>query len=68
MLYDVRRNRRTDLQIVNDGDFVKVGKKHFRHVSGAEVKYDCNAWAWRACDSLWQTLEVAVSNVRREAR
>lgn len=60
------RNKRTDLQIVAAGDFAKVGKKHFRHVSGAEIKYDCNAWGWRACGRLWQTLEVAVYNVRKD--
>lgn len=64
-MFAARRNRRTDLQIVNDGDFVKVGHKHFRHVSGAEIVYDCNRWAWQAAGNLWSTLEVAVHMVRR---
>jgi hypothetical protein len=41
-----RFNTRTDLDMVNSGAWNKVGKKHFRHVSGAEVRYDCNAWTW----------------------
>jgi hypothetical protein len=60
--------KRTDLQIIADGDFAKIGKKHFRHVSGAEIQYDCMAWGWRACGWLWKTLEVAVYNVRTEAK
>lgn len=60
-------NRRTDLQIIADGDFAKVGKKHYRHVSGLEVQYDCMAWGWRAAGQLWSTLEVAVRATRREA-
>ncbi len=59
--------KRTDLQIITGGDFAKIGKKHFRHVSGAEIQYDCMAWGWRACGRLWQTLEVAVYNVRAQA-
>ena len=49
--------KRTDLQIIADGDFAKIGKKHFRHVTGAEIQYDCMAWGWRACGpmraSIW---------------
>lgn len=61
------RQTRTDLEIVNAGDFVKVGKKHFRHASGIEIKHDCNAWGWRTTDEpkwVWPTLYAAVSQVR----
>lgn len=63
-----KRNTRTDLEIVAAGDFVKVGKKHFRHESGVEIEYDCNHWGWRiSTDRKWLygTLEVAVYNVRK---
>lgn len=28
-------------------EWVKFGPKHFSHVSGVQVKYDHNAWAWQ---------------------
>lgn len=57
-----RRNTRTDLDMVASGQWAKVGKKHFRHVSGIEVTYDCNAWRWLVSSEprlTWGTLEVA---------
>lgn len=57
-----RRNTRTDLELVKSGQWAKVAKKHFRHVSGVEVTYDCNAWGWIVSTSprqVWSTLEVA---------
>ena len=30
-----------------DRAWAKVGNKHYIHVSGNEVSYDCNAWLWR---------------------
>lgn len=24
----------------------KIARKHYRHESGVEVRYNCNAWAW----------------------
>lgn len=62
-----RRNTRTDLDLVNAGDFVKVGRKHFRHVSGLEITYDSNAWHWRAVGRLWTTLDWAAYQVRKHA-
>ena len=62
-----RRNRRTDQDLINAGDFVKVGRKHYRHVSGAEIVYDCNRWRWSAVGQLWQTLDVAAYYVRKQA-
>ena len=62
-----RRNTRTDQQILLDGDFAKVGRKHFRHVSGTEITYNCNRWAWQISNGdLYTTLEVAVHAVRHE--
>lgn len=36
----------THRQMVNSGAWAKVGKKHYRHVSGVEVRYNCNRWLW----------------------
>lgn len=66
-MFSARRNRRTDLDLVAAGDFVKVGRKHFRHVSGLEITYDGNRWSWRGAGQLWSTLEVAAHNVRLAA-
>lgn len=62
-----RRNTRTDIDLVNAGDFVKVGRKHFRHASGLEISYDCNTWRWRAVGQLWATLDWAAYQVRKAA-
>jgi hypothetical protein len=61
------RNTRTDLEIVNSGEFVKVARKHFRHVSGLEITFDCNRCGWRISDEtgwVWPNLHAAVSQVR----
>ena len=39
---------RTDIDMINSGQWAKVAKKHYRHASGVEIKYDCNAWVWEA--------------------
>lgn len=60
-----RRNTRTDLELINSGQWAKVGRKHFRRFDGAEVRYDCNAWGWRVNGGrfVWKTLEVAVQQL-----
>lgn len=53
------RHGNTAVEMTSSGSWVKVGKKHYQHISGAEVKYDCNAWGWvinggnMAYSSLW---------------
>jgi hypothetical protein len=37
----------TAIVIKKDSTWAKVGKKHYLHVSGNEVIYDCNNWLWR---------------------
>lgn len=61
-----RRNTRTDQTLLVDGDFCKIGPKHYQHCSGAEIKYDCNSWSWEACGLRWKTLEWAAHWVRKE--
>lgn len=54
------------------GEWSKIAKKHYRHVSGVEVRYNCNRWAWeviggpdngRAYAALW----VAQHSATKEA-
>ena len=64
-----RRNTRTDLAMLESGEWSKVGRKHFRRFDGATVQYDCNRWHWVATGpngenhGRWKTLEVAVSSL-----
>jgi hypothetical protein len=37
----------TAITMKKDDMWAKVGKKHYMHVSGIEIKYDCNSWLWR---------------------
>ena len=63
----MRFNPRTDLAIINAGDFVKVGRKHFRHVSGREIKFDYMKSGWRVSDDqgwVYPNLHSAASRVR----
>lgn len=36
----------TQKQMLASGSWIKVARKHYRHVSGVEVKYDCNQRGW----------------------
>lgn len=42
----MKRMGNTGVEMVNSGAWVKVAKKHYRHIDGAEVRYDCNRWGW----------------------
>lgn len=33
--------------MVASGEWVKLAPKHYRHSSGAEIRYDCNRWVWQ---------------------
>lgn len=35
------------LSSVVKSEWKSVGRKHWSHVSGVQVKYDCNAWKWQ---------------------
>ena len=65
-----RSNTRTDLALVASGAWAKVGSKHYRHVTGIEVRYDHNAWGWRVStdeSAIWPTLELAAYEAERHA-
>ena len=58
------RHENTALKMKNSGEWARVGSKHYLHVSGNEVKYDCNAWLWRVnggagYTTLWAAKEMA---------
>lgn len=60
-----RRHGNTGREMVDSGQWAKVGKKHYRHVSGNEAKWDCNVWGWRINDgkSVYDALWVVRGNV-----
>jgi hypothetical protein len=31
---------------INDGEWARVGRKHYRHASGIEIVYRHNEWLW----------------------
>ena len=46
------------------GTWAKIARKHYRHIDGKEVRYDCNAWAWEVIGGandgyMYKTLNVA---------
>lgn len=63
----MQRHGNTAKEILAAGDFAKLGKKHYRHVSGLEIAYDHKRYSWRACGKHWGALWVAVYEVRRAA-
>ena len=50
----------TGQEMVTSGAWVKLGRQHYRHVSGIEIAYDCNQWTWKVSDgSSYSLLWVA---------
>ncbi len=60
------RRSNTAIDIIQSGEFIKIGKKHYAHgVTGQEIKYDNNAFTWRTPDGTGFTvLHAAVSWLR----
>ncbi len=42
----MKRHGNTGLEMVESGTWIKVGRKHYRHIDGAEIRYNCNRWLW----------------------
>ena len=42
----IRTDRYGRLSPVTTGTWERVGRKHYRHVTGIEVVYRSNAWTW----------------------
>ena len=57
----------TATEMKNSGEWMAVGRKHYRHIDGAEIKYDHNAWGWRINDGkeVWTRLWVAKHNAEK---
>lgn len=36
----------TAQEMKNSGEWARIGKKHYLHISGNEIQYDCNRWLW----------------------
>lgn len=60
------------LSEVDPNEWVKVGSKHYQHVSGVQVKYDHNRWHWQiiggakcglAYETKWASQTEAVKGV-----
>jgi hypothetical protein len=69
------RHGNTAKEINLNGDWMKVGKKHYLHGSGAEVVYDCNRFGWRLTgarlshlNGVYVALWVAKGYAEREGR
>lgn len=58
-----RQPATTGLDMVTSGQWVKVGRKHYRHASGEEVRHDGAAWV--ACGLRWSLLWVARHEVEK---
>lgn len=67
MRADIRHGN-TGRELVNSGAWVKVGRKHYRHIDGAEVRYNCNHWGWQIVGQpeLWKSLWVAAHWATRD--
>lgn len=61
----------TSAEMVTSGAWVKVGRKHYQHVTGLEIKYNHNAWAWETIGTVrpgsYKALWAARWHVEREA-
>jgi len=68
----VRRQGNTGKAMVGSGAWVRVAKKHYRHVSGVEIVYRCNHWVWAVVEdgkpeTRWSMLWVARYEAERTA-
>ena len=63
------RHGNTAREIATDGDWMKLGKKHYLHGSGREVRYDCDRWGWEVVglNELYTTLWAAKHRAERVA-
>ena len=71
-MYTTRRPSRTDLDMIASGQWTRVARKDYRHVSGVRVVYRCNDYVWEiiggAQDGLrFGPLHVARHEVERTA-
>jgi hypothetical protein len=55
------RHGNTAREMVESGQWAKIGRKHYRHESGAEILYNNNRWLWEVVGASdgWSALWVA---------
>ncbi len=64
----MKRQGHTGREMLASGSWVKLAPKHYRHESGAEIRYDCNRWVWQIVGAeAYTLLWVARHAVERKA-
>ncbi len=62
----MNRMGNTGREMVASGAWCKLGKKHYQHSSGIEIRYNCNRWLWEivgrneAYTLLWVAVHAAL--------
>lgn len=57
-----KRMGHTGREMKASGEWASIGRKHYRHISGVEVRYNCNRWMWEIVghhNQAWTALWVA---------
>lgn len=71
MNWYVQQNREHVKNALLSGAWAKIGRGHYRHASGAEVRRNCNTRHWEvlnappAAGRAWQACWVAMEAVER---
>jgi len=64
----IKRMGNTGREMVASGAWVKLASKHYEHISGAVIRYDCNRWVWQIVGGdAYPLLWVARHAVERDA-
>lgn len=65
----MKRMGNTGREMVESGAWVKLGSKHYSHISGAEIRYNSNRWVWEIVgrNEAYSLLWVARYNVEKVA-
>jgi len=63
----IKRQGNTGREMVESGAWIKVAKKHYKHIDGAEIRYNCNRWVWEIVGTgdAYSLLWVARYNVEK---
>lgn len=52
----------TGKEMIDSGEWARIGSKHYRHETGVEITYNHNAYGWAVSTRpgvVWKTLWVA---------
>lgn len=61
------RRPNTAKAMADSGNWAKVGPKHYIHISGEEITYNCNRWLWIHGNYGYTTLWAAKHNAEMTA-